>query len=255
MKSGIIFMPIMLGVLLTGCGHRAFSISHSQYKPQSSYGQHPMSRAGSDPDFDYKGELSEFDVLGITRGELASEAQIRQTLDNSTTVKLPPGSAVLLIQSGAFIPDAPMVTELSKEFRVIPFSGVPPLRAGRVDAESYSKSLRLTAARAGAEAIVCYWGMLESESQHLVTKTVSWVPVVNWIVPDEKQHMRIRLKIALIDVRTGKWAVISPQSFESERISTSPTRGAVDQKQVGRLKEKAYQQSAKEVVSLYSGTR
>jgi hypothetical protein len=156
-------------------------------------------------------------------------------------------------------PDGPMVTELGNYFRVVPFSGAPPKRAGTsdgqyesFDAQSYSKSLRLAAARGGNDFILCYWGILESANEKLVTKTVSWVPVVNWLVPDENQHMRIRLKLALVDVRTGSWAVLSPEPFEASKISVSPRRDVADQKLVERLKAKAYEASVRELVEKYS---
>jgi hypothetical protein len=151
-----------------------------------------------------------------------------------------------------------MVSELSKKILVVPFSGVPSAAGepdGRIknrDPENYAKSLRLAAARGGAETIVCYWGVLESESEDLATKTVSWVPVLTWMIPDERQHMRIRLKVALIDVRSGNWAVFSPNTFEEVRASSSPRRAAVDQKQVQRLKTNAYTSAAVELVKLYS---
>jgi hypothetical protein len=231
------------------------SISHSGYPQQSSYCGNRIADGMSDPAFEYRGELSEFDVLGIPRGEITSEAEIRRALEGSKSVKPRPGSTILLIQSGALFPDSPMVTELSKSFHVVPFSGVPTVRrigAGNLqtessDPESYSKALRLTAARGGADCIVCYWGMLESESDRLPTKTVSWVPVVHWFVPDEKQHLRIRLKVALVDVRSGNWSIFSPKPFEGARLSTSPHRGAADQKQVERLKKLTYQASAAEL--------
>lgn len=94
--------------------------------------------------------------------------------------------------------------------------------------------------------------MLESESDRWATKTVSWVPIIHWLVPDEKQHMRIQLKIGLVDVRTGHWSVLSPQPFEDARITTSPRRGAVDQKQVERLKKLAYEASTMELVRSYN---
>ena len=100
--------------------------------------------------------------------------------------------------------------------------------------------------------MLCYWGMLESESERLPTKTVSWVPIVHWIVPDEKQHMRIRLKVAHVDVRSGNWSVFSPKPFADARISTAPRRGAVDQKQVERLKQSAYEAAVAELVQSYS---
>ena len=198
-------------------------------------------------------------MLGLTRGEVTSEAEIRLALDHAKHVRLKSSSSILLIQSGAMFPDGAMVTELSRHFTVVPFSGVPQVRrtpsgerTESFDPESYARSLRLTAARGGADVLVCYWGILESESEHLITKTVSWVPVVNWIVPDEKQHMRIRLKVALIDVATGDWAIFSPKPFEDARLSRSPRRGAVDQKQVESLKQKAYEAGAKDLVRLYS---
>src|SRR5258706_11666614 len=155
--------------------------------------------------------------------------------------------------------DGAIVRELSEHFTVVPFSGVPQVRktasgerTESFDPESYAKSLRLTAARGGADIIVCYWGILESENEQLVTKTVSWVPIVNWLVPDERQHMRIPIKIALIDVATGDWAIFAPKPIEDARVSRSPRRAAVDQKQVESLKEKAYDSGAKELVRVYS---
>ena len=114
-----------------------------------------------------------------------------------------------------------------------------------------SKSLRLAAARAGAETIVCYWGILESAREKIATKTVSWVPVVGWFVPDERQHMRIRLKLALIDVRTGNWSVLSPPAFDSKALTVSPRRAVADQKLVERLKQRAYSAAVQELVNEY----
>src|SRR5262249_31060816 len=118
--------------------------------------------------------------------------------------------------------------------------------------ESFSRALRLTAARGGTETIVCYWGILESAHENLITKTVSWVPVMNWLVPDERQHVRIRLKLALVDVRTGNWSVLSPEPFDDARNSVSPRRDVADQRQIERLKTKAYAASAKQLVESFS---
>ena len=248
---------LALALILTGCTHTTRSISNSTYPQTHNSYRSPGNL--SDPAFDYRGELSEFDVLGINRDDLASESEIRRALDNSRRVKMHRDSSILLIQSGALFPDGAMTTELGKHFTVVPFSGVPPFRrilprsdASSVDPESYSKSLRLAAARGGNDFIVCYWGLLESDSQHLPTKTVSWVPLVNWLVPDEKTHLQIRLKVAVIEVRSGNWTIFSPEPFENARISTPPRRGAADQNQVERLKKLAYEASARELVRRYS---
>jgi hypothetical protein len=259
MNASRICLLAGLSTLLTGCGPTR-SISNSGYQQESWRSGYVACRPRSDQAFAYRGELSEFDVLGIDRGEVTTESEIRRTLDNSKKVSLREGDSILLIQSGATIPDGPMMTELGKYFSVVPFSGMPPrppATSGRFetdtfDAESYAKALRLAAARGGNDTIVCYWGFLESENDSLPTKTVSWVPVVNWVVPDEKQHMRIRLKMALIDVRTGNWTVFSPKPFETSRISTSPRRGTADQKQVERLKLEAYTACASDLVKRFA---
>jgi hypothetical protein len=263
MKISKVCSLIAICGLLAGCGG-VRSISNSGYREEGrSYGPRVgdyMPRAnGSDPGFMYRGELSEFDVLGIERGESASEQDIQRALDNAKSVKLNANSSILLIQSGALFPDAPMVKELGKYFRVSPFSGVPSASRNGIestvesrDPQSFSQSLRLAAARGGNDVILCYWGVLESEKEDLATKTVSWLPTVGWVLPDQKQHMRIRLKLALIDVRSGNWSVLSPEAFDDSRMSTALRRGARDQQQVELLKAKAYEASVKDVIQRYS---
>lgn len=251
---------LMACVLTAGCASRVRSISHASDQNERGYcGTYP-SDGLSDPAFTYRGELSEFDVLGITRSEVTSEAEIARALEAAKRVQLRPGSSILLIQSGATFPDAPMVAELSKHFKVVPFSGVPLFpapttgtrAANNAGPQSYSQSLRLAAARGGNDIILCYWGILESDKENLATKTVSWLPGVNWLVPDEEQHMRIRLKVALVDVRSGSWTVFSPQAFQDERINRHPRREVADQKLAESLKQKAYENGVKELVRLYA---
>ncbi len=255
MKPSTIISTTILCIFLFGCS-TVRPISNSAYAgKETRHNRAP--EPPLDPGFQYRGELSEFDVLGITPGAIASENEIRRALDNAKRVKLRRDGSVLLIQSGAAFPDGGMVTELSKHFQVVPFSGIPTakdalLQNDSFNPQSYSRILRLAAAKGGNDTIVCYWGVLESETENLATKTVSWLPVVHWVLPDARQHMRIRLKVALIDVRTGDWSVFSPKPFEDSRISRSPRREVADQKQVERLKSEAYGASAKELVRLYS---
>ena len=125
MKKLTLYLLIFACALLLGCAHKARSISNSGYRPDSGYSGYRPADSGSDPAFAYRGELSEFDVLGITRGQATSESEIAEALDNARRVKLSPASSILLIQSGALFPDSAMVAELSKHFRVVPFSGLP----------------------------------------------------------------------------------------------------------------------------------
>src|SRR5689334_13204809 len=87
--------------LLTGCSVR--SISDSGYDRGG-----PRQAAANGNPF-YRGELSEFDVLGIDRGKPVSEHDIQQALDTRVPFSLKRGASIMLIQSGALIPDDAMV--------------------------------------------------------------------------------------------------------------------------------------------------
>jgi hypothetical protein len=64
--------------------------------------------------------------------------------------------------------------------------------------------------------------------------------------------MRIRLKLALVDVRTGDWTVLSPDAIKASKLSVSPRRDVADQILVARLKLKAYEAGAEELLDQYS---
>ncbi len=104
--------------------------------------------------------------------------------------------------------------EAEKYYRVIPLSGIPSRNNNGYDWQrsknkeeipKLDMAFRLTAAKAGAETLIVYWGVLESAREGYATKTISWIPIVGSLLPDEKQQMRIRLKAAIIDVKTGYW--------------------------------------------------
>lgn len=282
MKTRILLLTLVSCILLLGCTKRVRSISQSGYNDSYSYAG-PNSR-----------ELDEFDVLGLDRDKPVTEEEIQRAASQTRPIRLAPGTTILLIQSGAVYPDGPMVSELSKHLRVVPFTGVATERktergvklsqqrvrnaaiitdpdkpvtivplttssyptywtaASQPDASTYSRTLRLAAARAGASAVVCYWGMLESGTEQVATKTITWIPVMNWFVPDERQHMRIRLKMAVVDVASGNWSVFSVEPPEDKKWSARSLREAADQKQVEALKQKAYKIGAKELIQRYS---
>ena len=73
----------------------------------------------------YRGELTEFDVLGIDPGQAVSEEEIAKELARRQKVALLKGGSLMLVQSGAQIPDDQMVKELERYFTVVPFTGVP----------------------------------------------------------------------------------------------------------------------------------
>jgi hypothetical protein len=102
----------------------------------------------------------------------------------------------------------------------------------------------MAAAKGGYETVIVYWGTLESAQEGMGGKAISWLPVIGGVIPDENQHMRIRLLVAVIDTRTGQWETFSPGPAEDEAISNQHGRAASDQRQVALLKAKAYQEAA-----------
>jgi hypothetical protein len=102
-----------------------------------------------------------------------------------------------------------MVKALDKYYSVSVFSRVPLSRGGN----HYAMSLRFGAAKGGYEKIVACWGLPENAQKGLATKTISWVTFVEGALPDERQEMRIRLKVAFVDAKSGQWDMFSPEPF------------------------------------------
>ena len=241
-------LAALLLLSLAGCGTR--SISDSGYRGGYWGGR-------SDDNRLYRGELSEFDVLGIERGRAIAEGQIQESLGARERPALTRGASIMLIQSGAMFPDEPMVQALEARYAVGQFSGIPEERpqvasATPVVPASYAMALRLAAARGGYDEIIAYWGVLETAQEGLGTKVVSWVPIVGNLIPDETQRMRIRLKFAVIDVKTGQWDLYAPEPLEDDSISASLNRASSDQGQVALLKEAGYKAAAAGLFTRYS---
>jgi hypothetical protein len=240
MHLKIVACLALLASLLAGCATR--SISNSGYPSESWYGH----KASTNPL--YKGELSEFDVLGIDPQATVTTEEIAKAFEQKQGLKLSKGSSIMLIQSGALIPDEPMVKALEKYYSVAVFSGVPTSQG----AVNYSMPLRLAAAKGGFEKIVVYWGLLETAQKGLGSKTVSWVPFVGGVIPDQTQEMRVRLKVAVVDVKTGQWDMFSPEPFQDMSTSARYSRESSDQGQVALLKKQSYQAAAEDLVKRYA---
>jgi len=233
---------LILVVALVSIGCQSRSISNSDYR--GTWG--------------YRGELSELEVLGVSANKVISEGDIKAALNTKTKVLLKRGDRIVLVQSGAQFPDGPVLEELKPYYSVIPLSGVP-VRDDRYrrheDAgakQPIDKSLRLAAAKSGARTLIVYWGILETGREDHGTKTISWLPVIGRIIPDEKQKMRIRLKAAVIDVASGAWEFVIPEVHNDARTSARVNREESDQDQVTLLKAKAYKALASDLLKRFN---
>ncbi len=236
MKKTIIRLVVLsLGcLLLSACGTR--SISDSGF--ESTQSTNPF----------YFGELNENDVLGIEGATIPTDKEIAKELASAKLPYIPLGGTVMVVQSGAMIPDTDMLEALDIYYNVAVYSGTPDSSPHK----NYARSLRLAAARAGCDLIMVYWGLLETAQTSYSSKAISWVPIIGSAIPDESQQMRIRLKVALIDTKTGNWDSFVPTAFEDSASSSRHSRKTVDQRQVDILKTKAYRTAVNELVKRYS---
>jgi hypothetical protein len=235
-------LALLISIVLSGCTTPR-SVSNSGYYPGDNNG-----RGGDNPL--YKGELSEIDVLGIDPGKEITEQDITSAASGKKEqLSLRKGESLLLIQSGAMIPEQEMTENMGKYFSVSVFTGVPD--QGKKADTGYAKALRLAAAKAGIDKILVYWGMLETETNDLATKNVSWVPIVGWAIPDQAQIIRIRLKVALVDVKSGQWDIFVPKVFEDTAYSASLNREQSNQQQVAQLKSKVYQAAVESIIARF----
>lgn len=204
---------LLWSFVLCGCAVR--SISDAGYR-----------RAG-DANPLYRGELHDLDLIG-PGAEPAPTGEFR----------LPGNAKLLVIQSGALMPDQDMLDALSPRYRVGFLSGIPH------DTGSAAGAYRAAAASGGYDAILCYWGVLESARTDNAGKAASWLPTAGFFVHDEEQRVRIRLKLLVIDVRSGVWTMLTPEPSEDVRTSAFASREASDQEQVQALKVQAYRAAA-----------
>lgn len=229
MKHVTLVRGALVGALLLCAGCATRSISNSGFR---------NNHLRSTDVGGYTGELSELDVIGVPAGTAVSEADIRAALQGPRGTALSRDSRVLLVQSGADHPDASMLEALRGRYAVATFSGRPA--AKDETGAAFSRKLRLVAANGGYDKIVCYWGVLESERKDQITRTISWVPIVGYVIPDERENMRLNLKAAIVDVATGRWTFVNPPPASSSRFSTMLTREETDQHLVHKLKAEGY---------------
>jgi hypothetical protein len=197
------------------------------------------------------GQLNENDVLGLADSGKVTDKDIQRVLDETRTFRLQRGSTILLVQSGEPAPDAAMVEQLSKYFQVVPGSGLRSDITKDAGEVTLSKALRLSAAHSKAETILVFWGNLELKRNDLPTGIVSWVPVVDFMVPDEYHKMRMSLKVALLDVRTGQWATFRTEPIEQQALSTRYARAHDEKWPLESTKNRVYKNAVRKLVEQY----
>jgi hypothetical protein len=196
-------------------------------------------------------QLKENEVLGLKQSRRLTNDDINRVLDEAASLKIKEGSTILLVQSGSPHPDKEMADELSQRFVVVPHTGLPNEIRSTPD-DDISKLLRLAAAHCKAETLLVYWGNLEIKRDDLPTSLVSWVPVVDFTVPDEYQRIRMHLKVALVDVRTGNWSTFRTEPIESDALTTRFAREHEQKWPLQNTKQRLYKNTVQKILDAYA---
>jgi hypothetical protein len=226
MKKLAFVVVLVGGLMLSAC--ETTSISN------------PGTGSGRGGDRLYRGELQAMDVLGLPVGQI-SEAEIRAAFGGGGgPVRVPAGTRVMLVQSGALVPDAALVEALSAHCEVLPFTGQPERGSGDEGVKDASKRLRLAAARAGAARVVVVWGKLETARQDNEGNLVSWLPLVGQVVPDGQVATRLTLSAVVMETVGGRWGSVSPPPTERRFHSSQLRHSGQWARQVEELKAESY---------------
>jgi hypothetical protein len=192
--------------------------------------------------------LKEQDLLAPADQKI-SEETIRGALTENQRIRLTRNEAILVAQSGNETPADPLYSELAKRLHLIPFTGVRTKLA--TESNEPAKVLRLAAARAGAKTVLVFWEVLETERKDLITQTVSWLPVLDLVVPDEIDHLRIHYKFGLMDVRTGVASSLASKTLQGTALNTAFRRAHHDSSNMDALKRKAAQEAVELLLKTY----
>lgn len=214
---------------------------------------HSMSR--SDPN--YRGDLTEYQVVNLPAGGNVSEADIQRALQSGRQGSVRPsaGSRILLIQSGASTPDPALTSAMRAHYDVVPFTGLPPQSTRprgsdarqEQDPSQYSRQMRLAAAQAGCRYIVCVWGLIDTDTDPLPTKVVSWAPIVGEWIPDERRSSQLRLRAAVVETGSGAWSMVDGEPFGNRSVSGSMRRTHRTTWQQEALKSEAFPRLARQL--------
>lgn len=167
---------------------------------------------------------------------------------------VPLNSSIILVQSGATVPDAYMQSELAKYYRVSVYNGIPNpknLPSNRKNKDSsnyfnnnYMKKLRFIAAKGGQDTIIIYWKTLEKGTLDQKTNTIKWNQYNGDNLTNNTKLLRYLLKFTLVDVVTGNWSTYSPVNIEVDYIIPKKSTIPTEQFQIDQLIQKTYTNAA-----------
>jgi hypothetical protein len=231
-------LPFLLAVLLAGL--------------LSACGSAPSKPAGHDDAVAAKPAaalvqvaLTETDVLGFDSAQSVSEEEIVKAAGPRGKIQVKRGAPVMLIQAGAAAPDEIMLREAGNFFALTSFSGFAQRRNEAGESANLSRALRLTAAKGGSDFLIVYWPLLEGGSGK--PGAPDWRPISGEI-PLEAEQVRMRMRMLVVDVKSGHWATANPETLEDKAARGGWFRKPTSAQRVAALKERAYKHALQEAL-------
>lgn len=213
------------------------------------------------------GHLTEQDVLDINPKMEVTEDDIQDAIRAASagTFNLAQGSRIILVQSGATVPDSVMQEAMMSHYQVSVYSGIAPIkprpklaRKGETPLETpepnYIKTLRLAAAKAKQDKIIVYWGNLELGKLDNDNKTIVWQRYLSGDIPSSTKQLRYLIRFALVDVKTGMWTMYSSINHQDEYVQAVFKGYENDVVQVNRVKEASYRLAAQNLANHFDKT-
>ena len=236
------FLPLF-ALLITACSSQKFTPRTDVLPPASGY-------------------LTEQDVLDINPTMEVTEEDIQDAIKaaSSGVFELRTGDRIILVQSGATVPDSVMQEAMMAHYQVSVYSGIAPVkprpklaRKGEIPLEkpepNYIKTLRLAAAKAKQDKIIVYWGYLELGKLDTDNKTVVWQRYLSGDIPSSTKSLRYLIRFALVDVKTGMWTMYASINHQDEYMQATFKRYENDVMQVNRVKEASYRLAAQNLAN------
>jgi len=189
--------------------------------------------------------LTETDVLGFDTAQSVSEEEIVKAAGPRGKVQVKRGAPVMLIQAGAAAPDEIMLREAGNFFALTSFSGFAQRRHDAGESANLARALRLTAAKGGSDFLIVYWPILEAGGSK--PGAPDWRPI-GGDIPFEAEQVRMRMRMLVVDVKSGHWATASPETLEDKAARGGWFRKPTSAQRIAAIKERAYKHALQEAL-------
>lgn len=192
----------------------------------------------------HEGDLSLYGLTAENSNRPITERDIASASRGDARGSLPwRGARILLVQSGAYQPDAELMAAYSSYASPVPWDGRAPEKAESPGA--IGKRLRLSAAQQGCSHVVVVFGEIQSDSQSLPTDSlVGWVPIVGGILPTAYSGTRVIAQAIVMETSAARYAMVSAAPRQEESLTTYGGQSVANLNRSQRMKRTIYPELA-----------